>query len=711
MSILRHATGSSSSRLSSLLLTGARLLSSQALAVKSPADHGASSTHETPDDSHVSDDTPTPSRRGKQKTGSGHSKAAKHPEPERTLAPSQSKIYLEALNAEGLQPKLSDLERLRPHGYSQPDTPKYSQEFHALVDSLCRSFAKSQLRFFAQEYKLRPNAMNKKVQYAELIIEKAWGWPGLREVERRRRDQTETVVQTFPLSPSELFVTLGKDGYDLLELSKLYSVHVSLTERPLALRVEGIRASLKNVEDHLARVKESIVDETFEVPTKRPVPHGLLQRISRITGAFMANLGDNGKVRICVKDPASLLAAKRLAIRAAMDNPSLTIIARRGPGVDELVVPTAAPINYALYPFVPPSPLPWTIQSSGVFRWRRVGNWFSEYQQSEPDSFIATGGSFMTVNGQQTELKSRLLDGLPKSVSVANRTITASPGHLIFTGEKHDSKVSLMPPAPGHFAFSRALNWIASHDSSAAFLPSLPPDFFEGKPLNQHVIHRLVYEPLPNVEDPQLDSTPSTRFIQFEFTLANAMPDNIGSPLQTPAEPHRASCKTGTTRDLHVLLPDRNMDLCFTVCDSEALDFESALPVLSEYEAGLKTFLTSSDVEVTQPAPPLIINYDGKQFLLVNSVSVRQSDESPSHSLEAKVVSESVLDLESSQKHTACSVSHDLRFTHIISTSFLQLSFEDTDTPEGWHTFLVSCDRLTTKNYSTRHQTPHILPL
>jgi len=64
---------------------------------------------------------------------------------------------------------------------------------------------------------------------------------------------------------------------------------------------------------------QRILEDTFELPTKIPMRQDLLQRISRISGAFMENIGNNGMVRICVKDSRDLASAKRLATRASCE--------------------------------------------------------------------------------------------------------------------------------------------------------------------------------------------------------------------------------------------------------------------------------------------------------------------------------------------------------------------------------------------------------
>jgi len=68
--------------------------------------------------------------------------------------------------------------------------------------------------------------------------------------------------------------------------------------------------------------------------------------------------------------------------------------------------------------------------------------------------------------------------------------------------------------------------------------------------------------------------------------------------------------------------------------------------------------LTSSDLGVVQPVPPLRLLYDNREYVLVTNASVRQSTESLSldPSPEITVTSESTLDLESGHHSAVCVV-------------------------------------------------------
>ncbi|KAG6337330.1 hypothetical protein ID866_1755 [Astraeus odoratus] len=123
--------------------------------------------------------------------------------------------HLASIRAAGLDPTLEDIEKFRPARHSRPDTRKYADQYCKLRDAICRAFSKDQLRRFTELYELDAmlsHPKRRKIEYAESIIEQQWGWPSLKEIERRRMDRTEVISKSFHLSPSELFLILGKGG-------------------------------------------------------------------------------------------------------------------------------------------------------------------------------------------------------------------------------------------------------------------------------------------------------------------------------------------------------------------------------------------------------------------------------------------------------------------------------------------------------------------
>ncbi|KAH9014124.1 hypothetical protein EDB84DRAFT_1530353 [Lactarius hengduanensis] len=210
--------------------------------------------------------------------------------PSRTLEPSKTESYLLSLLTDDITPTLRDLERLKP-----PEHP----DSH--LKDICHSFSNDQLRSFTQQYALSLGSKLRKASYAKAIVEKAWQWPSLRELKRAQSGRTEVTSLALALSPSELFILLGKNGSDLFQLSREYNVYASVKRNPLSLYLEGSRDSVKGAEEYIdcLRKRWDIVEDTFDTPSKHPVPQDAFHSISRLSGAFLEKTEDQ-KVRICL---------------------------------------------------------------------------------------------------------------------------------------------------------------------------------------------------------------------------------------------------------------------------------------------------------------------------------------------------------------------------------------------------------------------------
>ena len=223
-----------------------------------------------------------------------------------------------------------------------------------------------------------------------------------------------------------------------------------MKRNPLSLYLEGSRDSVKRAEEYIDRIQkvdwvhrltlmpytynwQSIVEDTFDTPSKHPVPQEALHSISRLSGAFVEQTGvqevrvslslvDNiftlpFKLRVRAKHPSNIMLAKRLAIRAnyqvctssLIQDSLLTLLWQVEPSElvaqqihhNEFLTPTAAPLAYSLYPFSGPRSLPTMTRSSTFLRWRRVGDWLGDsHSQSLDTSGLAhSQGSFSSIDG------------------------------------------------------------------------------------------------------------------------------------------------------------------------------------------------------------------------------------------------------------------------------------------------------------------------
>ncbi|KAI0830635.1 hypothetical protein BC628DRAFT_1416167 [Trametes gibbosa] len=683
--------------------------------------------------------------------------AGKHPSSEFVEPFSRVQTYLASINASGLQPTLEDLERCRPSRRPSPHSPQYVETYNELLNTLSRSFTKEQLRqFLVQSLGTSRHCRThrKKVEYAESIIEQMWQWPTLKDVEKAKRDRTEVVTKLLPVTASELFLILGRDGSDLLRLSKDYDVHISLRRNPMALRVEGTQGALRDLTEHILTLKQGFVEELYDLPSPVAIPQDMVQRISRLASAYLENVSSApGKLRIVAKDEQGLSSAKRLASRAIHEiqetayTPLLTYLPAGAASLatEQLVM---FPHKYALYPYLSPRPLPFTMNTSGTFRLRRVGEWLSSNFRDDLRSIggLAQGnGHVLSAFEEEAKLKTTLLHTM-EGVELTDQSrtiIKASMGHILLTRPSGEQRATLVPPLTGEHPFGKIRKWIAQNPVKMTFVSDLPLPLLNTSPAQQSVKHRLIYHALgsgtngADGESQDIPTSPSLpirrrKVLSLEATLVE--PSTVESrhvardhtllpqldledelsfkeeggtqPLPTyrsrPAEPSvpildasGVHCWTGVEADLNLMIPDRPMDLQFTVRSSTVLA-ESRQPAeLQQYVVQLRAYLQGTDgmVEAPEhPSPPLLIEYGGERYILHMNSTVRQSvevvsdaglpsfrDPDPTTSDVTRALCESTLDLESNQKSMDCEV-----------------ICEDAASEETWNHFLRDCDRLST---------------
>ncbi|KAH0838390.1 major facilitator superfamily domain-containing protein [Lanmaoa asiatica] len=619
-------------------------------------------------------------------------------------------------------------------GFSRPDSSRYAVEYTNLLETLCRSFSKDQLRRFTELYKLDPiwtRSSRRKTEYAESIIEKAWSWPSLKEIERKRRDMTEVLVKWMS-SPRSCIHVSRKDGADLLQLSMQYNVHISLTSNPLALRVEGLRGSLKALTEHISSLKKGIIDEIFELPTGRPVRPDLLQRISRLAGAYVENHGNRGKVRICAKDLSDITAAERLALRASLEigTQGCTVCYDPPSKTMDSPIEISEPHRYSIYPFVTPCSFPWTMHSGGAFRLRRVADWLGV---DSHEDITSTGGlahnPHRLVNLNQCVCYIEVT-GIADCALEVERSSANSLGHILISSGDNSQRATIFPPLKGTLSLPDILKWVENSGAPLTFVPrSVPPNMMTVTVGKRRVLHRLIYRTLPQIAD-QISKLPQ-HVLKFEMELAglsstsaraaqdlenapkfkdtpsseesNPSADPLssqGSVSQPGSLPEAlnngwdSSCQVGRETYINLMLPDRPMDLQLCIFDGDGITLMQYPSVLRQYADKLRDFLTTK-AQLLQPDPPSTFNYEGKVYYLHDNLSLRQSNNpiltstvsSDCHADNlVKVCSESILDLQSTQKIELCQVKYD----GII------------DQGPSWKRFLQACDQLSVVSLDSR---------
>ncbi|TFK41054.1 hypothetical protein BDQ12DRAFT_678804 [Crucibulum laeve] len=619
----------------------------------------------------------------------------------------QSKVqkYLNHLASTKNTLTLEDFEKYKPKTHSSPATSNYEVEYNALLDTLVRSFSSQQLRQLIRRYGRNLPAKKTKWNLAVTIIEKQWGWPSLTEIQKQQRDWSEVSYQTFLLDPQQCFLLLGKDGADLLNLSSKYNVHVSLSARPLSLKVEGLRGSLERLSTCITQFKEGIEDEIFTLPSIQ-VGQDLMQRISRLSGAFIESAGQD-KIRIFYHQreaQASITAKRLLAAVSTESNQESPLL---------IYAPHDAPVSsnpsslsmflqtYSLYPFFASQSLPWTSSATSLFRLRRVGEW---PESNAMEDVLQTGGlagslgSIVALDKASNDLKTRLLDIQHEKHPLSTRTISVSSGHLLWSSPS-EKYATLKPPLKGSWQLSKLLDWLQSHSVGHIFSPSPPRPLLTLPADHQYILHRLVYSSL-NVSSNKESFKPSN--ITFEVMLGSKKYSNetilrsVGKGEDTDYSTNQygnselseqninlePSCHLSTESKLNLLIPDRPMDLSFSVVDKLGISNVTWPEELKFYYHQLEQFLIGARDDIPQPDTPLVFAHAGVQYALKSNTSVRQSVKCISSDIQNfNAISETIQDTDSNQKTTTCRV-----------------LCEDITSDKAWKDFLSRCDWLTTQS-------------
>ncbi|KAF5377539.1 hypothetical protein D9615_005313 [Tricholomella constricta] len=593
--------------------------------------------------------------------------------PRNLLQETKLQDYLDHIALTSQDVSLGDIERYRPARHASVRSPEYEEEYNALVETLVRSFSLNQLRKFLEMYHLSAPQKRNKWELAVAIIERQWNWPSLKIIKQEKREWTESIHQSFPLDAKQSFLILGKDGADLLALSSEFNAHVSFSPNPLSLKVEGLRGSLSNLSRHIENFKAGIKEQLLQLPPGGAVDQESLQRISRISGVFTEDLG-RGQIRISYKgeDESAAHFAKRLSMRAAVEDTQgipTTLVCSAPSSLKSTMYQSSLPNStYSLYPFLSSRSEPRVVNPGSLFRVRRVGDWlkFEDPQEAEG---LAQGG-VMSLVGESVDLRQSVLSEaahLPGDGDSSGTRVTASFGHLLVCSGSFQGS-SITPPLKGTPGLSTVLEWLQSHIVDRIFVPSLPPQLINSPPVQQRLLHRLVYHSFSTEGS---KTSQATRVLNFELVLD--LPNSSPSTSKKVEDSHskgsapepyltgegialETACWTGSFSHLHLMMPDRPMDVRFTISNDLLLAKEKWPKDLQCYFSDLRAFWTTSGPE--RPQSPLILTHEGTKYRLELSSIVRQSVDSPLRPLSSgsslQTVTESILDSESNERSRVC---------------------------------------------------------
>ncbi|KAF8807505.1 hypothetical protein BYT27DRAFT_7189573 [Phlegmacium glaucopus] len=569
---------------------------------------------------------------------------------------------------------LEDLERYRPDRRPMPTSPEFEEQYNALYDTLINAFTKQQLRVFLKLYGLHLPVKSVKSAHVTMILEDVWSWPSLKKIKQEKIDWTEISHRNFPMDPKQSFLLMGKDGTDLLNLSKKFNVHVALLSNPLSLRVEGLNGALNRFEAYLKNFASDIELEVTSLPSNRTISPETAESISRLSGAYLEFKGD-AKLHITFRrsKAESAVVAKRLAVQAAFERLGDSSQAVYLPLPSTSITQPLSSQSYSLYPFFSPQPLPWKIQSRNAFRLRRVGKWLNSDSLPvlQNVNVLAGAGTALSDEGNDVDIRTDLLEKLGKSSGIySSRTFTASAGHLLVLSSLSEP-TTLVPPLRGPQDVSTVLKWAKDYPSRVVFHPSLPKSLMESLPYKQQVLHRFVY-----VAQPLQKGRSTERSTELATTLTlEIVSKNSAAALSTP----KVSCRLGMEAGIDLLIPDRITDLHFSATDSENLN-------PSQWPEELQSLADQIEAESASPDIPLSFRYGNTEYVLHSNTNVRQNyktmaEPDPQGSTlpaTADFVIESILDSSTNETRTLCKV-----------------TCSDHTSDVEWQAFLSKCDWLT----------------
>ncbi|KDQ19938.1 hypothetical protein BOTBODRAFT_142595 [Botryobasidium botryosum FD-172 SS1] len=631
-----------------------------------------------------------------------------------SISTSNVEAYLESLMRSGQKPTLEDLSKFQPRKRIRPLSSGYPKLYNDTVLSIDRSFTFAQLRELAKELKLfnRSTNASTKAKLIGIILDQSWGMPHPVEVERKKKEDTAVSEREFPVTSEELFLLLGKDGSDLLQLSAAFDARIFLKPSPLALRVQGPPKQLSKLGRYLAERKKSITSEIFLPPSNKGIRADLVQTVSRLAGAFVENLKD-GQVRIAANDPKRIATAKRLVTCAANLESLSTFtstLAHLAPPPELYIPPTPPNNNYALYPHIPPGKLPWTIGGASAFRARRVGHWLSYDNEGAgvTAGLFEKEGHFKSLKAEEVGLQS-FLSSLNQTPQGHAREIRASVGHVLFTSlASSGQRSSLVPPLPGSMPFNSILEWLDNGKGRTTFVPSVPPALLGKVPTTRAIAHRLVYRYIPGAVEGS--PCPPSKILEFEIVREHAAttPDISLEQLEPGEKDLDTAELSGGAREsrtmtsptallsyskrgeevgTHLLLPDRPVDVHLTVRDTQDILAEETPTEIQEYVSAWAGYFADEHKNsvAPRPRPPQYLGFEGVRYDLESSVLVRSCAEQLPNPNSTDIFA---IGQESPPIYVTLENATDLDTDNRVDTCHIECT-------DDWQLFIQQLDRLT----------------
>lgn len=436
---------------------------------------------------------------------------------------------------------------------------EYMALYEATERSISKRFTVVQLRHFEEELQSRKRYHGKndtKPKIIHRIMYQQFRMPHPTVIANQLAEVTDKIEELYPISPSDLFILLGRDGENLLNVSRQLQLNVSVdrdqptsskegftsetaqTESPrFVLRALGTKANHQRLKKYLEELRKSVIARLVVLPIGPPLAPSRLRTISRIADAFCENVtqppedledgeGPRASVLVTARDARNAYTAERLVERAVLEDAHrsrITLLSLVQP-----VPPTSTSVKYALYPFDDQNfrlqrvrylkrlPENASLENIVHFQYRDA----KPERQVDEDEAIVLGEHAPLNTGEDegqgitsllaTEDGSSASDAVATSLSGevvdlrrllfdtvppaqgSTRKATATFGHITYKGT--DSS-SLLPPLKEPVSIAPALEWAAKQGSdSRYFTPGVVPPLVGLAPTSAKSMHQLQYQ-------------------------------------------------------------------------------------------------------------------------------------------------------------------------------------------------------------------------
>ncbi|KAG8717869.1 hypothetical protein FRC08_006464 [Ceratobasidium sp. 394] len=528
---------------------------------------------------------------------------------------------------------------------------EYLALYEATQSLISRRFTVAQLRQFESEFGTGKKTGNKN-DSKQTIIHRIMNSHFRMMHPLVLADVTGKIQKSYPVTPSQLFILLGRDGENLLHVSKQLHLDISVDRDQLArltepsnsddirtsprfvLRASGTNTNHQELKKYLEELEKSVSVRMVVLPTGPPLSPSRLQSISRTAGAFCENVNrpsqdpvhetQQPSVLITARDARSAYTAERLVQRAALEDKHRSRI-----DLISLIQPTQSTSTeggipeYSLYPFNTQNfrlqrvkhlkrlPEHASLENRIHFQYRKAG---PEHAMDSDEAVIINDPAVVNGwEGRGADEGSLVIEDDPRfgnmvAVSPRGETVdlqqlfspeyskdgsvqkvTVTFGHVVFKA----SSTTLLPPLEGPISIKPALEWVANQANNLrSFVPGVVPPLVHLIPDSTRPIHQLRYR--------TVDGT-------YMVDVNVELPSGGSHAVESADNTVEAKDSEHSVTDGFELTGERNRYSPTKAAQAEPVPLEDTIPNGGERPEPAETHVESTEAknipEVAEPTP------------------------------------------------------------------------------------------------------------